>query len=152
MEQKRVDAMKLKNQVCFPLYAASRDVIKRYKPFLDELDLTYTQYIASLPTVFDETRILQGKLGEYIVTARRLGDAWYVAGQTNWDGERDLTIDFNFLTEGKSYRAHLLTDGINAHHDAEDYRISTMDCNASTMQAVHMMPGGGFVIKLKIEN
>lgn len=114
-----------------------------------EADETYTQYIASLPTVFDETRILQGKLGEYIVTARRLGDAWYVAGQTNWDGERDLTIDFNFLTKGKSYRAHLLTDGVNAHHDAEDYRISTMDCNASTMQAIHMMPGGGFVIKIE---
>ena len=113
-----------------------------------EADEPYTQYIASLPTVFDETRILQGKLGEYIVTARRLGDAWYIAGQTNWEGQRELTIDFSFLTEGKSYQAHLLTDGVNAHHDAEDYRISTIKCNASTKQAIHMMPGGGFVIKL----
>ena len=114
-----------------------------------EADEPYTQYIASLPTVFDETRILQGKLGEYIVTARRLGDAWYIAGQTNWEGQRELTIDFSFLTEGKSYQAHLLTDGVNAHHDAEDYRISTIDCNASTKQAIHMMPGGGFVIKIE---
>ena len=113
-----------------------------------EADEPYTQYIASLPTVFDETRILQGKLGEYIVTARRLGDAWYIAGQTNWEGQRELTIDFSFLTEGKSYQAHLLTDGVNAHHDAEDYRISTIKCNASTKQTIHMMPGGGFVIKL----
>ena len=117
-----------------------------------EADEPYTQYIASLPTVFDETRILQGKLGEYIVTARRLGDAWYIAGQTNWEGQRELTIDFSFLTEGKSYQAHLLTDGVNAHHDAEDYCISTIKCNASTKQTIHMMPGGGFVIKLKIEN
>ena len=117
-----------------------------------EADEPYTQYIASLPTVFDETRILQGKLGEYIVTARRLGDAWYIAGQTNWEGQRELTIDFSFLTDGKSYQAHLLTDGVNAHHDAEDYRISTIKCNASTKQTIHMMPGGGFVIKLKIEN
>ncbi|MBR4996320.1 MAG: glycoside hydrolase family 97 protein [Bacteroidaceae bacterium] len=117
-----------------------------------EADEPYTQYIASLPTVFDETRILQGKLGEYIATARRLGDAWYIAGQTNWEGQRELTIDFSFLTEGKSYQAHLLTDGVNAHHDAEDYRISTIKCNASTKQTIHMMPGGGFVIKLKIEN
>ena len=114
-----------------------------------EADEPYTQYIASLPTVFDETRILQGKLGEYIVTARRLGDAWYIAGQTNWEGQRELTIDFSFLTEGKSYQAHLLTDGVNAHHDAEDYRISTIKCNASTKQAIHMMPGGGFVIKIE---
>jgi DNA-binding MarR family transcriptional regulator len=40
--------LKLENQLCFPLYAASREVIKLYKPFLDELDLTYTQYIAML--------------------------------------------------------------------------------------------------------
>ena len=114
-----------------------------------EADEPYTQYIASLPTVFDETRILQGKLGEYIVTARRLGDTWYIAGQTNWEGQRELTIDFSFLTEGKSYQAHLLTDGVNAHHDAEDYRISTIKCNASTKQTIHMMPGGGFVIKIE---
>ena len=112
-----------------------------------EDDEPYTQYIASLPTVFDETRILQGKMGEYIVTARRLGDTWYIAGQTNWDA-RDLTIDFSFLPEGKSYKAHLLTDGINAHHDAEDYRLSTMDCNSTTQQTIHLAPGGGFVIKL----
>ena len=112
-----------------------------------EDDEPYTQYIASLPTVFDETRILQGKMGEYIVTARRLGDTWYIAGQTNWDA-RDLTIDFSFLTEGKKYKAHLLTDGINAHHDAEDYRLSTMDCSSTTQQAIHLAPGGGFVIKL----
>lgn len=116
-----------------------------------EDDEPYTQYIASLPTVFDETRILQGKMGEYIVTARRLGDTWYIAGQTNWDA-RDLTIDFSFLTEGKKYKAHLLTDGINAHHDAEDYRLSTMDCSSTTQQAIHLAPGGGFVVKLRIEN
>lgn len=112
-----------------------------------EDDEPYTQYIASLPTIFDETRILQGKMGEYIVTARRLGNTWYIAGQTNWDA-RDLTIDFSFLTEGKKYKAHLLTDGINAHHDAEDYRLSTMDCSSITQQAIHLAPGGGFVIKL----
>lgn len=42
----KLDYLKLKNQFCFPLYAASREVIKLYKPYLDELDLTYTQYIA----------------------------------------------------------------------------------------------------------
>lgn len=46
--EKNYDALRLENQVCFPLYACSREVIKQYKPFLDELDLTYTQYIAML--------------------------------------------------------------------------------------------------------
>ncbi len=47
MDQK-YDALRLENQLCFPLYACSREVIKRYKPFLDKLDLTYTQYIAMM--------------------------------------------------------------------------------------------------------
>ncbi len=48
MEDRCYDALKLKNQICFPLYACSREIIKQYKPFLDEIDLTYTQYIAMM--------------------------------------------------------------------------------------------------------
>jgi DNA-binding MarR family transcriptional regulator len=54
MSQERInpgacyDALKLENQICFPLYACSREVIRRYKPFLDEIDLTYTQYITMM--------------------------------------------------------------------------------------------------------
>lgn len=48
MNDPRYDALKIENQLCFPLYACSREVIKLYKPFLDELDLTYTQYIAMM--------------------------------------------------------------------------------------------------------
>ena len=44
----RYEALKIENQLCFPLYACSREIIKQYKPFLDELDLTYTQYIAMM--------------------------------------------------------------------------------------------------------
>ena len=44
----KYDALKIENQLCFPLYACSREIIKRYKPFLDEIDLTYTQYIAMM--------------------------------------------------------------------------------------------------------
>lgn len=48
MSEKNYDCLKLENQLCFPLYAASREIIKRYRPFLDELELTYTQYIAMM--------------------------------------------------------------------------------------------------------
>ncbi|MBR1455892.1 MAG: MarR family transcriptional regulator [Oscillospiraceae bacterium] len=48
MDTKKYEALKLENQICFPLYACSREIIKQYKPFLDELDLTYTQYIAMM--------------------------------------------------------------------------------------------------------
>ena len=48
MDSTNCKLLRLDNQLCFPLYAASREVIKLYKPYLDELDLTYTQYIAML--------------------------------------------------------------------------------------------------------
>lgn len=48
MTEKNYDALKLENQLCFPLYACSREIIKLYKPFLDELELTYTQYIVMM--------------------------------------------------------------------------------------------------------
>ena len=48
MKRSKYDVLKLENQLCFPLYACSREVIKQYKPFLDEIDLTYTQYITMM--------------------------------------------------------------------------------------------------------
>lgn len=57
------DILKLRNQICFPLYAASKEVIKLYKPLLDELDLTYTQYI-SLLVLWEQDNILVKDLGE----------------------------------------------------------------------------------------
>jgi len=48
MSNSKYDALKIENQICFPLYACSREIIKQYKPFLDEIDLTYTQYIAMM--------------------------------------------------------------------------------------------------------
>lgn len=48
MDEKNYETLRIENQLCFPLYACSRDVIKRYKPFLDKIDLTYTQYITML--------------------------------------------------------------------------------------------------------
>ena len=59
MEEQKYDALKLENQICFPLYAAAREVVKQYKPHLDQLDLTYTQYIVML--VLWERKVLTTK-------------------------------------------------------------------------------------------
>ncbi|MBE5795411.1 MAG: MarR family transcriptional regulator [Clostridiales bacterium] len=59
----RYDALKLENQLCFPLYACSRNVIREYKPFLDRLDLTYTQYIAML-VLWERGSMTVKELGE----------------------------------------------------------------------------------------
>ncbi len=63
MTDKKYDALKLENQLCFPLYACSREIIKQYKPFLDELDLTYTQYIVMM-VLWEKKCVNVKELGE----------------------------------------------------------------------------------------
>ena len=65
MDSTNCKLLKLENQLCFPLYAASREVIKLYKPYLDELDLTYTQYIAMLLLWEHETMTVK-EIGDYL--------------------------------------------------------------------------------------
>ena len=62
-QDNKYDALKLDNQICFPLYAASKEIVKRYKPFLDEIDLTYTQYITML-VLWEKEKIGAKELGE----------------------------------------------------------------------------------------
>ncbi|MBQ9032219.1 MAG: MarR family transcriptional regulator [Parasporobacterium sp.] len=59
------DPLQLKNQICFPLYACSKEVVRRYKPYLDELDLTYTQYIAMM-VLWEHKEITVKEIGEYL--------------------------------------------------------------------------------------
>ncbi len=59
----KYDALKLENQLCFPLYACSKEVVKQYRPFLDALNLTYTQYIAMM-VLWEEQKLNVKELGE----------------------------------------------------------------------------------------
>ncbi len=112
-----------------------------------EREPKYTHFIATIPTVWDETLVLQGEIGKYIVTARRLGEDWYIGGQTNWDA-RTLTLAFPFL-DNADYQATLMKDGINAHHNAEDYQIKELTVNRNTILPIDLASGGGFVIKMR---
>lgn len=60
------DPLKLENQLCFPLYAASREVVKRYRPLLDGLNLTYTQYIAMM-VIWEEGCVSSKELGDRLL-------------------------------------------------------------------------------------
>ncbi len=61
----KYDSIRLDHQLCFPLYAASKEIVKRYKPFLDEIDLTYTQYIAMM-VMWEHKQINVKQLGSYL--------------------------------------------------------------------------------------
>ena len=59
----KYDALKLENQICFPLYACAKEVVKKYKPYLDELDLTYTQYIVMM-VVWEHKELTEKTMGD----------------------------------------------------------------------------------------
>ena len=103
-------------------------------------------FIVSIPTVVNKTIIPDGKMAEYIVTARELDGNWYVGGMTDWNS-RDITVDFSFLGEGE-YTATIFTDGKNADKYAYDYKKEVKTINNSTKLDIHMAKGGGFAITL----
>ena len=105
------------------------------------------EFIAEIPTVWDETRGLSGKVGEYIAMARRSGGTWYVGGMTDWNA-RELTIDLSFLPEG-CHEVVIFRDGANAYRAASDYKKETVKLPADGKLTVHMAPGGGFAAIVK---
>ena len=106
-----------------------------------------TDFITAIPTVWDQTCVLQGKIGEYIVTARRSGNCWYVGGMTNWNA-RDITLDLGGLVQGQ-HDAVLFRDGVNATRNATDYAVETLKVRGTEPLRVHLAPGGGFVLLIK---
>lgn len=93
------DALKLENQLCFPLYACARGVVKKYKPFLDEIGLTYTQYIVMMVLWEEESATLKS-LGERLYLdsgtltplVKRLESLGYVERARAADDERSLVV------------------------------------------------------------
>lgn len=105
-----------------------------------------TDFITKIPTTFDETVPLDGKVAEYVVVARKKGDTWYVGAMTDWT-PRELTIDFSFLDNG-NFNAEIFSDGINADRDATDYKREVVDIKKGDKLKVKMMTGGGWAARL----
>ena len=95
----KYDALKLENQLCFPLYACAKEVVKRYKPFLDEIDLTYTQYIAMM-VMWDKETLNVKELGEYLFLdsgtltplLKTLEKKGFVSRERSKEDERNLVV------------------------------------------------------------
>ncbi len=105
-----------------------------------------TNFIADIPTVWDKTVALDGKVGEYVAIARQHGNDWYVGALTNWDA-RELTLDLSFLGEG-NYTLELFKDGINADRAARDYKKEVISVPADRKVTIKMAPGGGWAAKI----
>lgn len=102
-----------------------------------------TQFISEVPVTWDETRVLDAKLGELVVVAKRKGNKWYIGGMTN-SNKRDLTIKLDFLDSGKSYKMTYFEDGINAHRQAMDYRKKETTVTSTSIHHIGMARNGGW--------
>ena len=106
-----------------------------------------THFIATVPTVWAQTKAISGSIGEYIVMARQANDgSWYIGALTNWEA-RDLDLDLSFLGDDQ-WRAEIFCDGVNADRAACDYKHLSAPLNRADPFTFHMAPGGGFVMKI----
>lgn len=106
----------------------------------------FMELLGSVPTTWDETKILQGKVGEYIITARRKGDNWFIAGLNNHIA-REISLPLDFISNG-SYKATLCKDGINANSYAADYELTTSNIQQDSSFKINLATGGGFLLRI----
>ena len=104
-----------------------------------------TDFIAKVPTTFDETVALDGEVGKFVVLARRKANIWYLGAITNWDS-REITIDFSFLEKGKQFEAEIFSDGLNADKAAVDYKRAIITVNSTTKLKYKLASGGGLAM------
>ncbi len=115
--------------------------------YLSELETT--EFISKIPTVWDDTKVLEAKIGKYLVIARKSGNNWYIGAMTN-ETAREFTIDFPFLDAGK-YSANIFKDGVNADRYAGDYKTETKTISKNDSLKIKLAPGGGWAAILKPE-
>ncbi len=100
-----------------------------------------TRFISSVPTTWDDTRVLAAKAGDYYVVAKRKGQKWFIGAITG-DKSQDLSISLDFLS--KSGRATIFQDGRNAHRIAVDYKKVDQQVTPQTQLKLHLVRNGGW--------
>jgi len=105
-----------------------------------------TEFISKIPTEWDDLKVLEAKVGEHTVLARKNGENWYVGAITNWD-KKSFEINFDFLDEGE-YQLEYIEDGINADTRAIDYVKKSREITQTDTIDIELAPGGGWIAKL----
>lgn len=109
-----------------------------------------TEFIASVPTTWDATKALAAKAGDYAVVAKRKGAKWFIGALANGkEKQREITLDFGFLDKGKTYTMTYFEDGINADHQAMDYRKKTKQVKAGDTMTIKLARNGGWAAVLQ---
>jgi alpha-glucosidase len=105
-----------------------------------------TDFIVKTPVVWDDLKVLQAKVGDYILLARRSGKDWFVGALTDWN-PRILEANLSFLGDG-NFTMEIFQDGINADRFAQDYKHFKIGVNSGDKIKINLAPGGGWVAKI----
>jgi alpha-glucosidase len=105
------------------------------------------EFLAPVPTVWDDTKVLDAKMGDYVLVARRKGQEWYVGAMTDWTA-RDLEFTLSFLPDGP-YQMEAYQDGVNANRYGDDYRKVKVQVNRTSLQKIKLAEGGGWAARIR---
>jgi alpha-glucosidase len=101
-----------------------------------------TEFISQIPTTWDDTKVLDAKISDYIIIARRSGNKWFVGAMTDATA-REFDIPFTFLSDG-NHSVKVMQDGINAYRNGIDYKSDKFNVDNKTIIHIKLAPGGGW--------
>ena len=104
------------------------------------------EFLSAVPTVWDETKVIDARMGDYVVIARRSGNEWFLGAITDWEA-REAEVELGFLGEG-TFVLKEWKDGVNADQHAEDFTVETREVTKGTKVKVKMAPGGGWAARV----
>ncbi len=104
------------------------------------------EFLSKVPVVWDETRVLDARVADYVLIARRFGKEWYVGALTDWS-PRELLVDFSFLPP-EEYEIIIYQDGMNAHRFGSDYKKEVDSVRSKDIMSIRLAPGGGWVARI----
>lgn len=103
-------------------------------------------FLGPVPTEWDDTKVLDARIADYVVVARRNGSEWYVGAMTDWK-PRELEVDFSFLPEG-NFQMEAFQDGVNASRMASDYKMLKSQVSKTSKLNIKLAPGGGWAARI----
>lgn len=115
-----------------------------------KLEKETMDFLSAVPVVWDDSKVLEARVSDYIVIARKKDNKWFVGAMTDWE-ERDMNISFDFLDNG-TYTLQLWQDGLNADRHASDYQMTEITITNQTSLPIHLAPGGGWVGIISLSN
>jgi alpha-glucosidase len=104
------------------------------------------EFLSAVPTVWDDTKVLDAKIGDYVVVARRKGREWYVGAMTDWTA-RELEVDLSFLPEG-TFTMDSYQDGVNAARYGNDFKRVKSKVSRESKLKIKLAEGGGWAARI----